>query len=188
MTSQLHPVPENCSAALSRTISKLPRMLYVLSSPSQYPSAASTADHKIFVSTPSMYCLTSGNVHEWTSHLHVASHLHPSSISPTTSSNHVQLTSILVPSHPGTGRDINITSIHIPSHLHQGPYSYISLLSRSRFTSTHVQTFASHLNPGNESALLCSWELHLSSQVSLQRPAGLKMYVFLPSNSCLTCT
>ena len=87
-----------------------------------------------------------------------ASHLHPSSISPPTSSNHVRLTSILVPSHPHTGREMNITSIHIPSHLHQGPYSYISLPSRSRFTSTHVQTFASHLNPGNESTLSCSWE------------------------------
>ena len=117
-----------------------------------------------------------------------ASHLHPSSISPPTSSNHMWPTSILVPSHPHTGRGMNITSIHIPSHLHQGPYSHISLPSRSRFTSTHVQTFASHLNPGNESTLSCSWELHFSSQVPLQRPAGLKMYVFLPSNTCLACT
>ena len=84
-----------------------------------------------------------------------ASHFHSNSITPPTSSNHVQPTSILVPSHPHTGRDMNITSIHIPSHLHQGPYSYISLPSRSRFTSTHVQTFASHLNPGNESTLSC---------------------------------
>ena len=30
VTSQLHPGPENCISALSRTISKLPRMLYVL--------------------------------------------------------------------------------------------------------------------------------------------------------------
>ena len=94
-----------------------------------------------------------------------ASHPHPSSISPPTSSNHVRPTSILVPSHPHTSRDMNITSIHIPSHLHQGPYSHISLPSRSRFTSTHVQTFASHLNPGNESTLSYSWELHLSSPV-----------------------
>ena len=97
------------------------------------------------------------------------SHLHPSSISPPTSSNHVRPASILVPSHPQTGRDMNITSIHIPSHLHQGPYSYISLPSRSRFTSTHVQTFASLLNPGNESTLSCSWELHLSSEVPITK-------------------
>ena len=45
--------------------------------PSQFPSPVLTADHKIFVSTPSMYFLTSGNVHELTSHLHVASRLHP---------------------------------------------------------------------------------------------------------------
>ena len=84
------------------------------------------------------------------------SHLHPSTISPPTSSNHVRPTSILVPSHPHTGRDMNIISIHIPSHLHQGPSSHISLPFRSRFTSTHVQTFASHLNPRNESTLSCS--------------------------------
>ena len=91
------------------------------------------------------------------------SHLHPSSISPPTSSDHVRPTSILVPSHPHTGRDMNITSIHIPSHLHQGPKRYISLPSRSRFTSTHVQTFASHPNPGNESTLLF---MRIASQLS----------------------
>ena len=68
--------PKIASQLYPGTISKLPRMLYVLftSIPALYQLHP---DHKILVSTPSMYCLTSGNIHVLTSHLHVAYRLHP---------------------------------------------------------------------------------------------------------------
>ena len=173
IASQLYPGPSQ----------SYPECYTCFSSPSQYPSPVSTVDHKIFVSTPSMYCLTSGNVHEFNIPP-------PCCISPPSRCRYSHLISIQVayPLQPALiGQPpfwFHLITIQVETWISppstsrltptKAPYSYISLPSRSRFTSTHVQTFASHLNPGNESTLFCSWELHLSSQVPLQGLAGLK--------------
>ena len=147
------------------TISKLSRISYVL-----FTSISVLyqlhPDHKILVSTPSMFCLTSDNIHISTYHLHPCgvsspsryrySHLIPTQVVYHLQPALIMPTFMLVPSHPHTGRDMNIPSIHVPSHLHQGPYIHISSPSRSRFTPTHVQIFVSQLYPGDESTLSCS--------------------------------
>ena len=92
--------------------------------------------HKLIVWTPSMYVLTF-KVPRLTSHLHPGNispssrcryscfTLHPSLVTPPTSSRQVRKTCMQVTSHPHPSGDMSITSIHIQSHLNQGPSIHI---------------------------------------------------------------
>ena len=188
IASQLYPGPSQ----------SYPECYTCFSSPSQYPSPVSTADQKIF-------CLNA---------IHALSDLWqfpcinippPRCISPPSRCRYSHLISIQVAYHL---QPALIMCGQPPFWFHLIPIQveiWISPPSTSRLTSTKAPNVTSHCHPGRVSPppmsrhlhltpipgmnqLSCSWELHLSSQVPLQRPAGLKMYVFLPSNTCLACT